>query len=250
MKTALITGAASGIGLATARLFAARGIRICAIDVNERGLMELQNELGANCFTAVCDVSKPSDVKKAIAKFLADAVKDFDIIVSNAGILVQNYFNNANLEAYKHMIDTNSFGAVNVIFQCLQQLGKNARIIFTSSAAAIYGLPKFAVYSGSKMFLKAFCEALAVELKTSGIVVADVMPFFVRTGMTGDMTDKSFRKASRQTPEQIAKVIFKASRSKKRHHYVGFKTKMFAISARIFGARFVGWFLKGYLNVE
>lgn len=246
----MVTGAASGIGLATARLLAAHGICVCAIDINEKSLEELQNELGTNCFVAVCDVSKENDVKKAIAKFSIDVGKGFDIIVSNAGILVQNYFNKANLKEYKQMIDTNSFGAVNIIFQCLPLLEKKARVIITSSAAAIYGLPKFAVYSGSKMFLRAFCEALAGELKNAGIVIADVMPFFVRTGMTEDMTDKSFRKASRQTPEQIAKVIYKATKSKKRHHYVGFKTKMFALATRIFGARCIGWFLRGYLNVD
>lgn len=246
MKTVLVTGAANGIGKATARLFAKHGFQVFAVDIDKESLEELKEELGENCFTAVCDVSDEESVKNTLAEF---GIK-YDVAVSNAGILVQNYFNKSTLDSYKQLINTNAFGTVNITFQCLQYLNRKARIIFTSSAAAIFGLPKFAVYSGSKMFIRGFCEALGPELKKARIKVADVMPFFVRTEMTEDMPDKNFQEASRQTPEQIAKVIYKASKSKKTHHYVGFKTKAIALLARTMPTRFVQWFLKGYMNVK
>jgi len=246
MKTVLITGAAGGIGRATARRFAKRGFFVYAMDIDEERLAELQNELGANCLTVVCDVNKEESVRDALAEFDAR----FDVVVSNVGILVQNYFEKSTLKAYKQLINTNAFGTVNIAFQCLPLINRKGRLIFTSSAAAIFGLPKFAVYSGSKMFIRGFCEALGPELKNRKIKVADVMPFFVRTGLTDDMRDDNFKEASRQTPNQIAKVIYKASKSKKTHHYIGFKTKAIAFLARVTPTRFMQWFLRGYMNTK
>lgn len=251
-KTVFITGAASGIGRAAAQLFASKGFFVGACDVNEDALKSLKEELGENCMYAVCDVTSDADMKKALESFSKVTNGRLDVLVPNAGILVQKYFEEGTLNAYKRMMNVNSYGVVNTIFQALPMLkqSKPAKIVITSSASAVFGMPKFSVYSASKNFLRSLAESLSAELKKYKISVSTVVPLFVKTGMTKDQNEEQFKEKSTQTPRQIAKRIFKASNSKKRHHYVGFNVKMLSFLERILPTRVMEWFLSKYLGVE
>ncbi len=93
-------------------------------------------------------------------------------------------------------------------------------------------------------------EALAMEFHSLGIRVSDVMPYFVYTGMTNDQNEEQFVSASKQTPGQIAKVIFKATKSRKRHHRVGFNPKLLYIASRLLPTKLTEFFLRKFLRVK
>jgi short-subunit dehydrogenase len=237
-KYVLITGAASGIGYASAKKFAADGWFVFGLDINENGLQMLKSEIGDDFEYFVCDVSGVEQIADAITKIGEKTGGTLDTLVSNAGILIQKEFAESELTDYRRMIDINAFGMVNLIYASLPLLkntarqSKRASIVLTSSSSAEVGVPLFAVYSATKGFIKNLTEGLSGEFKGYNIAVNDVMPHFTNTGMVADMHD-TYRKQSTLTPEQIADVIFKASFGNKRHYRVGGATKMIHIANKL-----------------
>jgi short-subunit dehydrogenase len=252
-KSVIITGAASGIGRATAIKFSKMGYFVGAFDVNIEGLISLQNEVGPSLVYFVCDVTSDESVKNAITQFTVLTEGSLDVLCSNAGILVQKPFIDGDLKMYKKMIDINDYGMVNVIYQALPYLKntKNSRIVITSSSSASFGMPLFSVYSATKLFLRGLTEALYNEFRAYKIHVSDVMPLFVKSGMTKDQNDARFVKASTQTPALISKYIYKAAtKSKKRHHRIGFQVHLMNFLSRFLSVRAFEWFLRVYLKIK
>jgi short-subunit dehydrogenase len=243
-KSVLITGAASGIGLATAKKFAANGCFVFGMDVNEKGLTALKDEIGENFDYFVCDVANEEQIANAVKKIGEKTDGKLDTLVSNAGILIQKQFAESSLQNYKKMIDINAFGMVNMVYASLPLLqnaaksSKRASIVLTSSSSAEVGVPLFAVYSATKGFIKNLTEGLSGEFKKDNITVSDVMPHFTNTGMVKDMAD-TYKKQSTLTPEKIADVIFKAARCDKRHHRVGGPTKLIHIANKLLPQKIV-----------
>lgn len=247
--TVFITGAASGIGLAAAKLFSSQGYYVGLYDIDEKGLIELNNELGQkNSCYSICDISDENSVKLAFLHFSKNTNNRLDVLLANAGIILQGKFEDFSAEQYKKLININAFGTTNTILQALHMLKttKNSALVITSSSSGMFGIPTFAAYSSTKAYLKSLAESLATEFKPYKIKVANVMPLFVKTKMMNDIDSK--HKAN-LTPEQIAKVIFKAAtKSKKRHHLVGANLRAFDLLRRLLPTkafeRFIAWYLK------
>lgn len=188
-QSIFITGAASGMGRETARLFREKGWFIGAFDVNQAGLDALQQELGVdNCVTQTLDVSDKAQFDAAVATFGAATGGRMDVLFNNAGIIMRGFFDEMSFEDQLKIINVNVIGVLNGTHAALPLLKAtpNALCFNTSSSSATMGMPLIAVYSASKHAVKGLTEAWSNEFKRFDIRCADALPGLIRTGMTSD----------------------------------------------------------------
>lgn len=215
-KSVFITGAAAGIGRATALAFADRGYTVGGYDLDEPGLASLRDEIAARGATAVTghlDVTDLDEMTARVDEFSAAAGNRLDVMVNNAGILVGAAFSDIDPAAHHKLIDVNCKGVINGLHAAFPHLESTpgAVVVNLASASAIYGQAELAVYSATKFFIRAMTEALDLEWGPHDIRVIDMWPLFVRTAMTEDLhtgTTKSL--GIRLTPEDVAAAILAA----------------------------------------
>jgi NAD(P)-dependent dehydrogenase (short-subunit alcohol dehydrogenase family) len=213
-KAILITGAAAGIGQATARFFAAKGWFVGLYDVDEAGVKALASELGTqNAIAGKLDVANSDDWNAALEAFFLRTGR-LDVLLNNAGILASGPFESIPLERQQQIIDINVKGVLNGCYHALPYLRRTpqSRVINMASASAIYGQPSLASYSASKFAVRGLTEALDLEWQVYGIKVMDVMPLFVQTGMLKDARTKAIASLGiNLTPEDVAKTVWQAA---------------------------------------
>lgn len=187
-KAAFITGAASGIGRATAELLAEKGWWIGAADRNAEPLAKLRDDLGhERCRTWTLDVTDKPACDTVVAEFSQATGGRMDLLFNNAGIAATGFFEDIPLAQTLAIIDTNLVGVIHGIHAALPLLKRtpNSLCFTTSSSAATYAAPRLAVYSATKFAVKGLTEALAVEFSRFGVRVADVLPGVIDTGIFG-----------------------------------------------------------------
>jgi NAD(P)-dependent dehydrogenase (short-subunit alcohol dehydrogenase family) len=239
-KSIFITGAASGIGRATAALFVEKGWFIGAFDVNETGLASLTQEIGAdNCITGPLDVTSKENFEDAVAAFGAETGGTMDVLYNNAGIGESGFFEDVPYDAAMRVVQVNFIGVLTGIYTALPLLKatRNSLCFTTSSSSATYGMPRLAVYSATKHAVKGLTEALSIEFARHGIRVADTLPGLIDTAilrMTPNRTDgRSPEEAETllanapkkgpfrlMPPRAVAEAVWKAYGSDKLHWYV------------------------------
>ncbi len=209
-----ISGAAVGIGRATARLFAARGWYIGMGDIDEASMAELVTELGPeNAMAVPLDVRSPDDWHAALAAFHTRTGR-LDLLVNNAGILISGPLQDNTLNRHNAQIDINVKG---VLYGCHAGFAylaatPGAQVINLASSAAFYGQASLANYSATKFYVRGLTEALNIEWQDHDIRVRDIMPLFVRTALVDGMNAQSIRRLGvHLTPEDVAAVVWKAS---------------------------------------
>jgi NAD(P)-dependent dehydrogenase (short-subunit alcohol dehydrogenase family) len=210
----LITGAATGIGRATARLFGKQGWFVGLGDIDHAGLAALADELGAqNALAMPLDVTRPDQWSAALADFYGRTGR-LDVLVNNAGILISGPFESNALARHHAVVDVNLKGMLNGCYLAKPYLAKTqgARVINLSSTAAIYGQASLATYSTTKFAVRGLTEALNIEWQNDGIRVMDIMPLYVQTGMIKDLDARSIeRLGARLTAENVAETIWAAA---------------------------------------
>ncbi|MFU8895550.1 MAG: SDR family oxidoreductase [Gammaproteobacteria bacterium] len=239
-EKAFITGAASGIGRATARLFAARGWRVGLADRDAAGLATLAAELGdATSDVYCCDVSDPAALEAALGAFCGGPCGSLDLLVNNAGVLRIGPFENIAPEDHRQLIDINARGVVEALLAAFPMLRRGrGRVVNLASASASYGSPDYATYSATKMFVRALSEALDIEWRRHGIRVACIMPAFVATPMiAGRRSGAMDRLGVQLQPEDVAAVIWRAAHGHRLMWYVGWRYRLVrGLSAMLPGA--------------
>ena len=253
MQTLVISGGSSGIGKATASLFAERGWRVFELSrhgVSHSGIVHVD-----------CDVCSEESTRAAIAEVLRQT-DTIDVVISNAGYGISGAIEFTKIGDVEHQMDVNFLGAVRFTQAVLPQLRKQrrGRIIFTSSVAAVLAVPYQAFYSASKAAINAMALALANEVREFGIRVSVLMPGDVQTGFTdaraksvageeiyrhADEAIKSMEKDERggMRPDRMARIFYRIATSRNpRPQYVGgLQYRVFCFLDRLLPKRFVNW---------
>lgn len=197
-STIFITGAASGIGKASAELFAARGWYVGLYDVDAAGLAQVAQSLGPdNCCSQVFDVRERHEWDSAVTHFAEHTDGMMDFLFNNAGVLRHGWFDDVTHDDGDLVIDVNVKGVVNGVYAALPVLKATAekkgvaRIFNTASAAGLYGIPRQAIYSASKFFVRGLTEALNAEMSRYNIEVSDLMPGIIDTPMVDQIEEQS-----------------------------------------------------------
>jgi 2-keto-3-deoxy-L-fuconate dehydrogenase len=172
---ALVTGGGSGIGLATARLLAARGARVAVLDPDV-------DSVEAPLLALRADVTDDESVRAAVAD-AADRLGGLDVVVNNAGIGAQGTIEDNPDDEWLHVFDVNVLGMVRVARAALPHLraSSNAAIVNTCSIAATAGLPMRALYSATKGAVLSLTLAMAADHLVDGVRVNCVNPGTVDT---------------------------------------------------------------------
>jgi NAD(P)-dependent dehydrogenase (short-subunit alcohol dehydrogenase family) len=237
-KCIFVTGGASGIGRATAKLFAGRGWFVGAYDVDEGGLATLEQELGAeSCVTRRLDVSDKADFDRAMEEFSEASGGRLDLLFNNAGIGAGGWFEEVPYDVAMRVLQVNFVGVVNGVYAALPLLKRtpNSLCFSNSSSAAIYGMPRSAMYAASKFAVKGLTEALSVEFARFGGRAADVLPALIDTPILdatldysgGERPGVAMREAATpegamrlMQPEAVAECVWEAYGSDRLHWYV------------------------------
>ncbi|MEZ2902418.1 SDR family oxidoreductase [Acinetobacter terrestris] len=233
MHSIFISGAAQGIGAATARLFYQHGYKVGIYDINEVQARKLAQQLGPRAKAGLLDVADYQQWQQALSEFEAWA-GEVNVLVNNAGILYSGAFEQTDIVAHHRTVDINIKGVLNGCHAALPYLQRAsfARVINLSSASAIYGQADLVSYSASKFAVRGITEGLDIEWQKYGIRVLDVMPLFVKTALVKDMDAGSIQNMGvHLTAEDVARAIYarvqvKDSMFTKTHQAVGIKTKM------------------------
>jgi len=215
-KTALITGATSGIGKAAARRFVKAGWRVIGTGRRADRLQALVDELGADSMHAACfDISDAEAVNAAVAE-LPGPFRNVDLLVNNAGLALGTApAQKADLEQWQTMIDTNVRGLVTLTYKLLPALiERKGAIINISSVAASYPYPGGNVYGGTKAFVVQFSLGLRSDLHGTGVRVTCVEPGMteteftvVRTKGNQEASDALYKGANPMTGEDLAETM-------------------------------------------
>jgi NAD(P)-dependent dehydrogenase (short-subunit alcohol dehydrogenase family) len=223
-KAALVSGAARGIGRATALLFAKEGARVAVADLNVDGAketVELINKAGGQAISIKVEVTKADDVNAMIARTV-DAFGRLDCAFNNAGI--SGYQVNAagkktaewSEDAFDRMIAVNLKGvwlAMRAEIEVMLKQGSGS-IINTASIAGLVGLPTSSIYVAAKHGVVGLTKTAAIEYATQGVRVNSVCPGYIETDMTRDVMQRRGEEILRSTaarrmgqPHEIAEMV-------------------------------------------
>ncbi|MCM3568276.1 3-oxoacyl-ACP reductase FabG [Neobacillus mesonae] len=203
-KTAIITGAAGGIGFAAAKVFAREGAKVALADFNEEQGEKCARELQKKGYEASffqVNVADRENVDEIVSKVLSSFGK-IDILVNNAGITRDAMLAKLSIEDFQKVLDVNLTG----VFHCTQAVvpsmianGKG-RIINTSSVSGVYGNVGQTNYAATKAGVVGMTKTWAKELGRKGINVNAVAPGFIETGMTAAVPEKVMAQLLQMVP--------------------------------------------------
>lgn len=200
-KTAIVTGGASGIGLAIAQTFVRRDIRTIIIGRDVAKLAAAKEALGLQCHTIAYDLTDIAGIPKLV-ETITSTHGAVDVLVNNAGINMKKVFTEVTDEDFQRILLTNVTSVFALSREVVKTMLANdvkGSIINISSMASQYGLPKVIAYSASKAAIEGMTRAMASELSPRGIRVNCIAPGFIVTPMTA--------KAFSDDPERMQKAV-------------------------------------------
>lgn len=188
-KAVIITGGSGGIGVATAKAFAASGAFIVLADINQDALNKAAAEVktagAADVWCSVCNVTEESQVISTISGTV-QRYGHVDIIVNNAGLMLFKALEDQTLEDWQRIFNVDLFGAFFFIKHAFKQMKPGGAILNVSSIHAVETEPMVAPYAAAKAALLSLTRSAAIEGKPKGIRVNAILPGAIDTPMLWD----------------------------------------------------------------
>lgn len=215
-KTAIVTGAAQGIGKAVAKRLAEDGAKVVIADINEAGARAAAADIGHGAEAVACDVSDPAAVDALMEGAARDGAPD--ILVNNAAIVPFIAWDDVDLDHWRKIVDTN---LTSVFITCrkatdmMRAAGRKGTIVNLASNTFFAGTPNMAAYVAAKGGVIGFTRALATEVGKYGINVNAVSPGLIESdGVKASPHNEAFdfvgmlqAMPGKGQPEQIAAVV-------------------------------------------
>ena len=217
-KTAVITGASSGIGAATALELARHGVNIVAAALDQTGLDKLLKDIesaGGHASGLVTDVTRLEDTQ-ALVKHATDTFGTVDILINNAGLMLFSAWSDIAWDDWNKMVDVNIKGYLNAIASVLPvMLSKSDGQILNMASVAGHQVDAGAgVYSSTKFFVHAMTESMRKDLGVNkGIRVNTISPGVINTGWADKVSDPEGRKVAQEltkiaiSPQDVANAV-------------------------------------------
>lgn len=185
-KVAIITGASSGIGAATARLLAPLGCKLTLAARSEDKLRALAGELGSEALAIQIDVTDAGDVARMVEQTVARFGR-IDALLANAGIYIPGQFADGDPDAFANLINVNVTGVMRCAHAVLPHMKAqhSGDILITSSISGFVDIHWEPVYSASKHAMQSFVHTLRRQVLSSGIRVSSVSPGRVANELWG-----------------------------------------------------------------
>ncbi|WP_406096272.1 SDR family oxidoreductase [Streptomyces sp. NBC_01013] len=192
-RTAVITGAASGMGNATARLLAAQGVRVALLARRAERLEELAGKItadGGRALAVAADVTEQASVDAAAERVHAE-FGPVDLVVNAAGVMLPNPVDAGRADEWQRMLDTNVTGALRIIRAFTADLvaaaagGRTADLVNISSIGAHITFPNYAVYGATKAALTYLSASLRTELGPRDVRVTNIEPGLTDSELAG-----------------------------------------------------------------
>jgi len=238
-KSIFITGAASGIGRATAELFHEKNWFVGCYDVDTGALEELGQQLGERCITGILDVRDKTAFDAAMAAFSKQTDGRLDLMFNNAGITAGGYFDDVPFEKIIDIVNINLIGVLNGTHAALPLLKntENSLLFSTASSAAIHSSPGMGVYGATKHAVKGFTQTMSIEMARYGSRASDVLPGIIDTPLwkssryVDGKSDSNYEAIPKMNvdrtdatrtiaPSEVAEAVWTAYHGDKVHYYV------------------------------
>ena len=214
-KTALVTGASSGIGKAFAQEFAARGANVILVARSKGRLDELAATLrktnGVTTDVVVADLSDPK-APDVVYSAVQKAKREVDVLINNAGFGTYGHFHTVSMALDAEQIMVNVAALVRLTHLFIPEMvGRSeGSVINVASGAAFQASPHMAVYGATKAFVLSFSEALWAEYRTRGVRVLAICPGPTETGFFKVARNENSVRGRRRSPEQVVATALKA----------------------------------------
>jgi NAD(P)-dependent dehydrogenase (short-subunit alcohol dehydrogenase family) len=184
-KVAIVTGGASGLGLAIAERFITEKISTVIIGRDQQKLNAAKEKLGTLCYAYAADLTKQEAIPALVSSIKNDLGR-IDILVNNAGINLKKEMTDVTDAEFQQILQTNVSGVFTLSREVAKVMiaRKDGCIVNISSMAAHYGIPKVIAYTASKAAIEGMTRSMAVDLSPLGIRVNCVAPGFIATNMS------------------------------------------------------------------
>ncbi|MEP2990775.1 MAG: SDR family oxidoreductase [Parasphingorhabdus sp.] len=243
-KSIFITGGASGLGREVARYFASKGWFVGITDVNDAGVAETAAMLPeGQSSTHHLDVTDREQWKKAVADFGTITGNTMTVLFNNAGIGIGGPIEEMTDEDIDLQIAINFTGCISGTRACFEMLKNtpDSCILYTASAAGIYGVADLSVYSATKFAVRGLAESHDLEFKKHGIKSRSLMPGFIDTNIIGEVVEGTNQSGKERLEEAgvlvspvsvIGPEAWEAVHGDKVHRPVNKMAKQLAFAAR------------------
>jgi len=226
-RVAIVTGASSGIGLATAKLLTKSGAKVALVARSDNKLKNISKDL-KNSFVVVCDMEKQDQVEDMIDK-VKKHYRKIDILVNNAGVGYDTPIEKIDIDTFRKVINLDLIGSVVAIKKVIPIMKKQGAgaIVNISSGTALMDLPNMSGYSSIKKALAQISTTASKELKKDFISVSVVYPYITDTDFEKNTIKEEFEAQwegdsdipEPDSPDHVAKIIIQAIKEGKEVYY-------------------------------
>ncbi len=251
-KWCVVTGAASGIGKATAEALQAEGARLVLCDIRKEAVDHLAADLraGGDVLSYCVDVGLLPQMER-FRDWLFEQVGVVDVLVNSAGILKTGGYEDSSFDDWHQVMDVNFWGALHATKLLVPQMVErgSGSVVNIASASGVVGFSKLTAYSTSKFALVGFSEALRAELVGTGVNVSTICPGLVRTPIARNSslpveevrTIEDLLERKGIAPEKVAQATLDAIVKGTPVTHVGTDAKLLSAASRLFPSRASQW---------